>query len=97
MQNIIPAVRNELVADIRNDAHVYVCGDVSMAAGVHDAIKEALIARDVTETQATHLLSHMRVNSCPFQGQTVEKLLFFQTCGRYHEDIFGNYNMASGY
>ncbi|OWA50884.1 Nitric oxide synthase, brain [Hypsibius exemplaris] len=80
VQSVIPTIAEKLFADIsQRGAHIYVCGDVGMAAGVHDAIRDVCLAKGLTEIEAVKLLDHLRSSD------------------RYHEDIFGNYNMASGY
>ncbi|XP_055327334.1 nitric oxide synthase-like protein [Paramacrobiotus metropolitanus] len=79
VQDVIPLIGETLHTDIfTRGAHIYVCGDVGMAAGVHDAIKNVIVARGQTEMEAENVLDSLRSGD------------------RYHEDIFGNYNMASG-
>ena len=50
------------MADIRvREAHIYVCGDVGMAAGVYNAIRDAFEAGGFTAAQAQNLMNHLRV------------------------------------
>jgi sulfite reductase alpha subunit-like flavoprotein len=64
VQNVIPTIGDALFADIsKRQAHVYVCGDVGMAAGVHDAIKDVFVARGLSEIQAAKLLQNLRVSA----------------------------------
>ncbi|GAV04593.1 hypothetical protein RvY_14857-1 [Ramazzottius varieornatus] len=80
VQDIIPKIAATLLPDVRvREAHIYVCGDVGMAAGVYNAIRQAFEAGGFTAVQTQHLMNHLR------------------STDRYHEDIFGNYNMASGH
>ena len=64
VQSIIPTIAEKLIADVsQRGAHIYVCGDVGMAAGVHDAVKAACLTRGFSEDEAVKLLDNLRVRT----------------------------------
>ncbi|OQV13497.1 Nitric oxide synthase, brain [Hypsibius exemplaris] len=64
VQNVIPTISEAVFTDLtEKGAHVYVCGDVGMATGVLDAIKDVCVAKGMPEVQAAKFLDKLRADN----------------------------------
>ena len=55
-------VADNLLRDItKRNGHIYVCGDVKMAHGVIDAMRDAFVKRGLSASEAKDVLDKLKV------------------------------------
>lgn len=75
VQDTVEAVADRLLVDVRDrNGHIYICGGVTMAHGVADALREAFVKRGLTPDKAKGLLDKLKVSEAQLINKSLKAL-----------------------